>query len=289
MSAKLPPGLQLEKVDERIMTLNVGPQHPGSGHMRIIVQIDGDYIVSTNSYDGDVRVTTFSDLPNGLYNFGNPVGNYIGGSCLDDNNNIMFITANLTSYGADYDQGIGVLDGITTGNILYELASADGFLQASDKTKLDNLIDEDPIPKGGIIISDYIPSGYLECDGSAVSRTTYSDLFSIIGTSFGIGDGSTTFNLPDLRGEFVQGGAPGTWQTDLVGTHRHGYRDRYFIEAYSHPNVVDGTEYHSGGPYQGTHSPDADNRYMYYYDTYTGYTGSETRPRNIALYYIIKY
>ena len=44
MSAKLPPGLQLEKVDDRIMTLNVGPQHPGSGHMRIIIKVDGDYI-----------------------------------------------------------------------------------------------------------------------------------------------------------------------------------------------------------------------------------------------------
>ena len=37
----MPPGLQLEKVDDRIMTLNVGPQHPGSGHMRLIVKIDG--------------------------------------------------------------------------------------------------------------------------------------------------------------------------------------------------------------------------------------------------------
>ncbi|SVD07092.1 uncharacterized protein METZ01_LOCUS359946, partial [marine metagenome] len=39
------PGLQIEKVDDRIMTLNVGPQHPGSGHMRIIIKVDGDYIV----------------------------------------------------------------------------------------------------------------------------------------------------------------------------------------------------------------------------------------------------
>lgn len=49
------------------------------------------------------------------------------------------------------------------------------------------------------------PSGWLECDGSAVSRTTYSTLFAAIGTTFGTGDGSTTFNLPDLRGEFVRG------------------------------------------------------------------------------------
>lgn len=45
-----------------------------------------------------------------------------------------------------------------------------------------------------------IPQGWLACDGSAISRTTYSALFASIGTTWGGGDGSTTFNLPDLRG-----------------------------------------------------------------------------------------
>ncbi|MFW2163151.1 phage tail protein [Acinetobacter beijerinckii] len=49
------------------------------------------------------------------------------------------------------------------------------------------------------------PTGYLECSGQAISRTTYADLFNVLGTSFGVGDGSTTFNLPDLRGEFIRG------------------------------------------------------------------------------------
>lgn len=49
------------------------------------------------------------------------------------------------------------------------------------------------------------PQGFLICDGTAVSRTTYSALFAVIGTSFGSGDGSTTFNIPDLRGEFLRG------------------------------------------------------------------------------------
>jgi len=44
-----------------------------------------------------------------------------------------------------------------------------------------------------------LPSGYLNCDGSAVSRSTYSALFAIIATDYGVGDGSSTFNLPDLR------------------------------------------------------------------------------------------
>jgi microcystin-dependent protein len=50
-----------------------------------------------------------------------------------------------------------------------------------------------------------IPSGRLLCDGAAVSRTTYSALFSAIGTMHGTGDGSTTFNLPDLRDKFIIG------------------------------------------------------------------------------------
>lgn len=49
------------------------------------------------------------------------------------------------------------------------------------------------------------PDGWLLCQGQAISRTDYADLFAVIGTAFGSGDGSTTFNLPDLRGEFLRG------------------------------------------------------------------------------------
>lgn len=49
------------------------------------------------------------------------------------------------------------------------------------------------------------PAGWLECDGSAVSRSTYAALFTAIGTTYGTGDGSTTFNLPDARGRVLRG------------------------------------------------------------------------------------
>ncbi len=49
------------------------------------------------------------------------------------------------------------------------------------------------------------PWGWLLCQGQAISRATYAELFNVIGTSFGSGDGSTTFNVPDLRGEFLRG------------------------------------------------------------------------------------
>ena len=59
------------------------------------------------------------------------------------------------------------------------------------------------------------PNGYLLCDCSAVSRTTYADLFAVISTTYGTGDNSTTFNVPDLQGKFPQGKS-GT--TSLAGT-----------------------------------------------------------------------
>ena len=56
-----------------------------------------------------------------------------------------------------------------------------------------------------------LPDGYLLCDGSQVSRTTYEKLFDVIGTTYGAGDGSTTFNLPNLTDKFIQG-------SDTAGT-----------------------------------------------------------------------
>lgn len=55
-----------------------------------------------------------------------------------------------------------------------------------------------------------VPAGFLACDGSAVSRTTYSRLFGVISTTYGAGDGSTTFNLPDYRGRSLIGAGTGT-------------------------------------------------------------------------------
>ena len=61
------------------------------------------------------------------------------------------------------------------------------------------------------------PAGYLLCDGSAVSRTTYAALFALISTTFGSGDGSTTFNVPDLRDRFPQGESGGSGLGNTLG------------------------------------------------------------------------
>jgi microcystin-dependent protein len=73
------------------------------------------------------------------------------------------------------------------------------------------------------------PTGWLICDGSAISRTTYAALFAVLGTAYGVGDGSTTFNVPDRRGKFgvgvdgtyTRGSTGGSTTTSSAGSHNH--------------------------------------------------------------------
>lgn len=65
------------------------------------------------------------------------------------------------------------------------------------------------MPSGAVLpfAGNTVPKGWLLCNGQAVSRTDYDELFSVIGTTYGTGDGSTTFNLPNLVDKFVEGGS----------------------------------------------------------------------------------
>ena len=83
--------------------------------------------------------------------------------------------------------------------------NADGTQKTLATTKGGTGKTYDVMPTGAIIVwtTTSAPTGFLLCDGSAVSRTTYSDLFDVVGTTYGVGDGSTTFNVPDLLGRVV--------------------------------------------------------------------------------------
>lgn len=61
------------------------------------------------------------------------------------------------------------------------------------------------VPTGMISAFHTVPEGWLQCNGAAVSRTTYAALFAVIGTKYGSGDGSNTFNLPNLHHKFIEG------------------------------------------------------------------------------------
>lgn len=135
------------------------------------------------------------------------------------------------------------------------------------------------------------PTGWLECDGAEVSRTTYSNLFAAIGTTFGAGDGAldpptdpaTTFNIPDMRGVFVRGWANAKANVDADNMYDAG---RNFgteqADAFkSHSHTFKGATGSSGSGTSSRDSvPETQN---------TGLTGDvETRPRNVALMYCIK-
>ena len=80
------------------------------------------------------------------------------------------------------------------------------------------------VPAGTVIAfaANSAPEGFLLCNGAAVSRTTYKALFSAIGTTYGPGDGASTFNLPDLADRFIQGsGTAGTVKEAGLPDHKH--------------------------------------------------------------------
>ena len=117
------------------------------------------------------------------------------------------ILTNATQSAAGYMSGADKtkLDSLISTNAT---PTAAGYMSAADKTKLDALIVHNTLlPVGAVmwLSGNTVPEGCLVADGAAVSRTTYSELFAAIGTTWGEGDGSTTFNLPDARGRVAEG------------------------------------------------------------------------------------
>ncbi|MGE4291386.1 MAG: tail fiber protein [Desulfovibrio sp.] len=149
------------------------------------------------------------------------------------------------------------------------------------------------IPVGASIIwdGDAPPNGFLERDGAAISRTTYAALFGVIGTRFGVGDGSTTFNLPDNRGEFLRGWDHGrgvdpdratrTNRGDGTSGDNNGTKQNDEFKSHTHVSGSYGVRYLA-----------EDNRATPIYSSTatTGATGgNETRPRNVNVMYCIRY
>ena len=137
------------------------------------------------------------------------------------------------------------------------------------------------------------PAGYLACDGAAVSRTTYSALFGVIGTVFGAGDGSTTFNVPDLLGRVVVGAGVGTGLTPRAPGDKGGEETHLLtvseLPSHSHgPPAGHGDFAEAAGPGTlagGTIQP---YRSMGTTGDTGGGGGHQNMPPYIAVRYIIK-
>ena len=135
------------------------------------------------------------------------------------------------------------------------------------------------------------PAGWLKANGAAVSRTTYAALFSAIGTAFGAGDGSTTFNLPDLRGEFPRGWDDGRGVDPSRG---FGSAQETRVNNIQTISSVLGYDFFSGST---TISDDGTTSLRIYsgggdgnsYSLTFAKKGGDTYPRNIALLACIKF
>ena len=165
------------------------------------------------------------------------------------------------------------------------------------------------VPTGAVFYfaANTAPTGFLKCDGTAVSRNNYAALFAVTGTTYGVGNGNTTFNLPDLRGEFIRGWDDGrgvdasrafgsaqgyatakpqtTAATRLLGDGTTTTIDASTTNpsAIGFTRVSKTTEGVTAGTIDSTGSGQE-------IDVLQGVTGdAETRPRNVALLACIKY
>ena len=204
-----------------------------------------------------------------------------------------------------------------SGNVALTLPSSitnGGFLQTDGSGNLSFQIVAG-VPTGAVfcVAVATIPTGYLECNGAPVSRTTYAALFSFIGTQYGAGNGSSTFNLPDLRGEFVRGfdNGRGVDSGRGIGSSQSGQNLSHDHDAdasatsnvsdpgHRHPSRGYGNDDDGGNQFTGSGNNDVRNNAIE--DANTGISvatnvsididndgGNEARPRNVAMMYIIK-
>ena len=179
--------------------------------------------------------------------------------------------------------------------------------------------DNAEIPVGTIMVVSFNASGtwfasnrFLFCNGQTVNRITYNDLFAEIGTAWGAGDGSSTFNVPDLRGQFLRGRNAGSGQDpdassrtggDAVGSSQGSRIENSTARSYSPYNSAHNDKYiytTSTGSTWGAWASDVTikpSSFSFGYGplasgvvlTYVVGSGSDTRPKNKYVDYAIKF
>lgn len=145
-----------------------------------------------------------------------------------------------------------------------------------------------------------VPAGWMLCDGTAISRTTYSALFAAVSTTYGIGDGASTFNLPNAQGVFLRGAGSqtissvtysatrGSKQNDsLQNITGQGPESRAYGYNVGEVSGAIGI-FNSAGNAPGTGSSGSQLKTWNFDASRVARTSTETRPANIGVNYIIK-
>jgi len=179
-------------------------------------------------------------------------------------------------------------------------------LELYSKAEVDALVSRIPAGTVAYFAGSTAPVGWFKANGAAVSRSAYASLFAALGTTHGAGDGFTTFNLPDLRGEFIRGFDDGrgvdkaralgsaqgsqnqehshSGQTTTAGGHVHTYDETDTAETST--SGLSGGNNFTDNTKKLTTDPSGNHNHALIIDP-SG--GSEARPRNVALLAIIKY
>ena len=197
----------------------------------------------------------------------------------------------------DGEDGADGADG-ADGKSAYQIAVDNGFIGTEEEWLASLKGDDSPIGVISAFAGSVAPANWLLCQGQEISRTDYADLFAVIGTSFGTGDGSTTFNLPDLRGEFLRGAGTnsnsGQGDGGTVGQHQDATELPFF---FNKSNGEGGFYFDSSTEYSGSViNPDSIPKTTGAFRLWgtSNYTNSglpakyTTRPTNTSVNYIIK-
>jgi microcystin-dependent protein len=147
------------------------------------------------------------------------------------------------------------------------------------------------VPTGGVIMwtSATLPSGWLLCDGSAYARTgTYAALYAVIGTTFGAGNGTTTFNVPNTSGRFVRG--VGTDASNAGNGTTLGAYQGHALQDHKHEVPLGSNGNNNDQPQVlGASTESANDVDTSLVNATTANVANETRPANLGLSFIIKY
>lgn len=235
----------------------------------------GDFGIGTNIAP-NTPIDTIG-LPGGFYSYGDGPTSFARYSCL----------VNIPYGRNDYAAQIGFKQGTTEPTVLVRSVLNDG----SSWTPTRELWHNGNLDVVGAVVAfacSNPPAGFLIANGAAISRATYAELFARIGTTYGAGNGSTTFNLPDYRGEFIRGvdlgrgvdpgRAFGSLQLDALQAHTH-------VSVVTAIGLSGGTGEFSGaaGSPGGTRVTDR------VVEVSGARVATETRSRNVAALICIKY
>ena len=239
------------------------------------------------------------------------------GIAVSAGNSILVFTDGTNFRTLDIDELVGTLavtnggTGLTTltaNNVIlgngtstpqFVAPGASGNLLTSNGTTWASAVPAPSVITGSLLMwpTGSAPTGYLLCNGTAVSRTTYSALFGVVGTTFGVGDGSTTFNLPNYQdrmpigaGSTYSAADTGGSKDAIVVSHSHTATDSGHVHQYTYWDAGgSGLPYGEVSQTSGYVSPNTQTGYANISVSTTGSSGTNANlPPYLGIYFIIK-